>query len=111
MPVHGRDDIAGDNPSLGRGAICLWLGDKCTPSSLLAETLCDVGSDRLNLKADPTAANKPLVLKLSNALRTLRALPRDILQACRGAFGHSIFGKGARPRIVRCNGGSDTPTA
>jgi hypothetical protein len=49
MPVHDRDDIAGDNASLGRGAICLWLGDKGTLSSLEAQTLCDVGSDRLNL--------------------------------------------------------------
>ena len=43
----------------------------------------------------------------SVALRTLRALPRDVLQACRSAFGHAVFGTGARPRIVRCDGGSD----
>ena len=29
-------------------------------------TFCDVGSDRLNLNANPSAADKPLVLKLSN---------------------------------------------
>ena len=50
LAVHCRDDIAGDNASLGRGAICLWLGDNRTPSSLQAETFCDVGSDRLNLE-------------------------------------------------------------
>ena len=82
MPVHGCDDITGDNASLGRGAICLWLGDKCTLSSLQAGVLCDVGSDRLNLKADPTAANKPLVLKLSNyrlygLSRNVEGMPTD----------------------------------
>jgi hypothetical protein len=66
MRVQGRDDIAGDNASFGRGAICLRLGDKRTLSSLEAETLCNVGSDRLNLNADPAAADKSLVLKLSN---------------------------------------------
>jgi len=66
MPVHGRDDIAADNASLGRGTVCLWLGDKRAVCSLEAETLCDVGSDRLNLNTDLAAANKALVLKLSN---------------------------------------------
>src|SRR5262249_37489171 len=66
MPVQGRDDIAGDNASFGRGALCLWLGDKRTLSSLEAETVCNVGGDRLNLNADPAAADKSLVLKLSN---------------------------------------------
>ena len=43
------------------------------------------------------------------ALRTLRALPRDLLQARRSALGHTVFSTGARPRLVWRDGGSDAP--
>ena len=37
-------------------------------------------------------------------LRALRALPRDLLQACRGALGHAVLCARARPRLVRRDG-------
>jgi len=44
----------------------LWLGDERAVSSFHAETFGDVGGDRLNLHAEPTAGDHTLVLELGD---------------------------------------------
>src|SRR5262249_60523663 len=69
-------------PGFRGGAPCCRPGDQCAFGSFRAEAFGDVGSDRLNLHADPTAGDHPLVLELGDdrltvSAGTSKAMPTD----------------------------------
>src|SRR5262249_60646606 len=66
VAVDGGDHTAGEDAGFRGGAVRLQLGDECAFGSFHAEALGDVGGDRLNLHAEPTAADHALVLELGD---------------------------------------------
>src|SRR5262245_20147421 len=66
VTVDGGDHIAGEDAGFRGGAVRLRLGDERAFGSFHAEALGDVGGDRLNLHAEPTAADHALVLELGD---------------------------------------------
>src|SRR5215470_1373119 len=66
MAVDDSDDIPREDAGFGGGAVRLWLGDQRTFGSIHPEVFGNVGSDRLNLHAEPAAADHALVLELGD---------------------------------------------
>src|SRR5581483_2123494 len=64
LAVDRGDDVAGFDAGLGRGAVGLRFGNQRAFRLLQAEAVGDLGSDGLNLYADPAAAHRALVLEL-----------------------------------------------
>ena len=64
LAVDGGDHIAGLDAGLSRRTPRLRLGDQCAIVRLQPEAVGDVGIDRLNLDADPSACHRALVLEL-----------------------------------------------
>ena len=75
IAVDRGDHVAGEDPGLGGRTVRLRLGDQRALRRLEAEVLGDLGRDRLNLHADPTAGDAALVLELGDD--RLHRLGRD----------------------------------
>src|SRR5258706_670722 len=77
LAIHRRDYVAGFDAGLGRRAIGLRFRNQSTLRLLQAKAVGDVGGDRLNLDADPAAADRALVLELGNHTFHGRCRDRD----------------------------------
>src|SRR5258707_7451581 len=89
LAIHRRDHVAGFNAGLGRRTIGLRFRNQSTLRLLQAKAVGDVGGDRLNLDADPAAADRALVLELGN--HTFHGRCRDRERDADAAAGRRIY--------------------